>query len=164
MEKILNAFLYCVYLMEVRLHYLSNKINPAWLLLYIPSIKKRFKRKGQDPWEEVNKIFTDKETGFSIWTAQVVVGAVIMGVLIGSFFLVDRIFNFYEYVPEIYFFIFAGVSMYICHLFILKNDKYLEYFEHYEKWSKSQKRKYIIISFLVIIATIAYLFLSMMCC
>lgn len=164
MEKILNAFLYCAYLMEVKLHYLSNKVNPAWLLLYIPCIKKKFERKNQDPIKEVNKIITNKETGFSIDIAFGIAGGVIFIILISSIILVNRILNFHENVSVFYFIICWGISMVIIYLYMTKNDIYLSYFEKYEKWSKREKKKYVILSFLVIIAAIAYFFMSLMCC
>lgn len=164
MEKILNAFLYCIYLMEVRLHYLSNKVNPAGLLFYIPFIKKKFERKNQDPWEEYNKVFTDKVGGDIIARAAGITAGVIFGIIIGSVFLVNRFFKFYDYVPISYYIICGAIGIGIGYLYMLKNDKYLNYFEQFEKWPKSQKRKYIILSFFTILASIAYFFLSMMCC
>lgn len=164
MEKLLNAFLYCIYLMEVRLHYLSNKINPAWLLLYVPFIKNKWERKNQDPIKEYNKVFTDKVGGDIIARTGGILGGVIFGILIGSVLLISRIFNFYENVSKLHFIICGGLSMVICYLYVFKNDKYLDYFEKFEKWSKSQKRKYIIISFLVVLASIGYFLMSFMCC
>jgi uncharacterized protein YacL len=150
--------------MDVKLHYFSNKINPAGLLFYIPFIKKKFERKNQDPWEEFNKVFTNKRNGFSIWTSHVIMIGVIFGILISSFIIISRVFNLYDYVPKFLFIICAGISMFIGNFYILKKDKYLDYFEKYEMWTKREKRKYVIISFFVIIATIAYFFMSLMCC
>ncbi len=164
MEKTLNSFLYCIYLMEVKLHYLSNHINPAWLLLYVPFIKKKWERKNQDPVKELNKLYTDKVSGFSIWIAEGILMGVIFLILISSVFLISRIFNFVENVSMFHFIICVSLSMFICYLYVFKNDKYLDYFEQFEKWPKKRKRKYIILSFFTVLATIAYFFLSMMCC
>ena len=166
MEKALNSFLYCIYLMDVKLHYLSNYINPAWLLLYVPFIKKKWERKNQDPVKELNKLFTDKVHGFSIWTAQGIVGIVISSILISSIIVTSRVFdfNFYGNISRVYFFGCAGIAIVVCYSYSWKNDKYLDYFEQFKKWSKSQKRKYIIISFLVVLASIGYFLMSFMCC
>ena len=164
MEKIINAFLYCIYLMDVKLHYLSNWINPARLLLYVPFIKKRWEKKSQDPVKEYNKFYTDKVSGFSIWTAQGIVGMVIFLILIGNVFLISRVFNFYENISALYFLICGSISMVVGYLYMLKRDKYLDYFKEFEKWTRTQKRKYIIISFLVVLASIAYFFMTLMCC
>ena len=164
MEKALNSFLYCIYLMDVKLHYLFNYINPGMLILYVPFIKKKWERKNQDPIKEWNKFYIDKVHGFSIWRAQGIVGGVIFLILISSVFLISRIFNFYENISKLHFMICAGLSMVISYLYVLKNDKYLDYFEQYEKWPNSQKRKYIIISFLVVLASVACFFMSFMCC
>lgn len=144
MEKALNSFLYCIYLMDVKLHYLFNYINPGMLILYVPFIKKKWERKNQDPIKEWNKFYIDKVHGFSIWRAQGIVGGVIFLILISSVFLISRIFNFYENISKLHFMICAGLSMVISYLYVLKNDKYLDYFEQYEKWPNSQKRKWII--------------------
>lgn len=164
MEKILNGFLYCIYLMDVKLHYLSNRINPVWLLLYVPFIKKKWERKNQDPIKEFNKVFTDKVGGHIIARALGIIGGVIFGILIGSVFLINRFFKFYDYVPMSYYIICGCIAIGIGYVYMLRNDRYLVYFEHYEKWPKKRKRKYIILSFFTVLATIAYFFLSMMCC
>src|SRR5690625_4646193 len=113
MEKTLNSFLYCIYLMEVKLHYLSNHINPAWLLLYVPFIKKKWERKNQDPVKELNKLYTDKVSGFSIWIAEGILMGVIFLILISSVFLISRIFNFVENVSIFHFIICVSLSMFI---------------------------------------------------
>jgi len=164
MKNLLNKFHYCIYLMDRRLHYLSNYINPSLLLFRLPCVKKKYERRNQNIFEEYNKVFTDKNNGFSIWVAEGILMGVIFGILIGSIFLISRIFNFYENISMFHFMICAGLSMFICYLYVFKNDKYLDYFDQFEKWPKSQKRKYIIISFLVILASIAYFFVSLMCC
>lgn len=164
MENIINAFLYCIYLMDLKLHYLFNKLNPGGLLFYIPIIKKRFESKNQDPWEDYNKVFANKKNGFSIWSAQVIAIGVIFGILISSYIVISRVFNLYDYLPKFHFIIGAGIAMLIGYSYILKNDKYLIYFEKYQKWTKKRKRKYVIISFFVIIATVTYFFMSLMCC
>lgn len=164
MENVLNAFVYCNYLIQIRLHYLFNRINPACLLLYIPFIKKKFERKNQDPWEEFNKIFTDKKDGLSIWYAYTAAIGTIFVYIISSVLLINRIFDFDSRYDKFYFIVSGGISMMIGYLYMLKYDKYLDYFDEFEKWTRTQKRKYVVISFLVIIASIVYFFMSLMCC
>jgi hypothetical protein len=60
LEFYLNAFHFCFYRAHYKLHLLANKINPGWLLLKIPSIKKRHKKLGIDIHKEIDKAFGDK--------------------------------------------------------------------------------------------------------
>lgn len=164
MKAILNIFVYCNYLIQVKLHYLFNRINPAGLLLYIPFIKKKFERKNQDPWEEFNKAFTDKNNGHSVLVAHIVSVGIIFILFISSVLYISGVFHCQDKVDEYYFIACGVVSMLIYYIYILKEDKYLICFKKYEKWTRIQKRIYIVISFLVILASIAYFCMSLMCC
>jgi len=163
-ENILNKLHYSIYLMDRKLHYLSNKVNPLLFIFKIPFFKKVAKKNNEDLFEIYNNTFTDKRSGFNIWVADGILMGVIFVILISSFTVISRVFNLYDYVPKFYYITCAGISMFIGYLYVFKKDKYLDYFEKYEKWTKKEKRKYVIISFLVIIATIAYFFMSLMCC
>lgn len=164
MEKGLNIFIYCTYLIFKKIDYFFKKANPLFLLFRIPIIKKYHKSKGWDPYYEREKIWNDKRNGFNIWISAVILLGVIFGVFLSSFTIISRVFNLYDYVPKFYYLTYSGVSFIIGYLYVFKKDKYLDYFKQYEKWTKNQKRKYVLISFLVIIATIAYFFMSLMCC
>jgi formate hydrogenlyase subunit 3/multisubunit Na+/H+ antiporter MnhD subunit len=164
MQHIFNAFIFCIHLMDVKLHYFSNKINPTLLLGRLPCVKRRFEKKGQNYMDEYNKVFTDKTSGLSIIVSLGIAGGLIFGILISSFIIVSKVFNFYEYVPGFYFVLFCGISILISYFISWRRNKYLDYFEKFEKWTRSQKRKYVLISFFTIIATIAYFFISLMCC
>lgn len=64
-ESYLNIVHYCLYKAEYRLHLLSNKVNPFWLLAKIPFIKKRHEKMGVDIHQEINKAWGDKSFGLS---------------------------------------------------------------------------------------------------
>lgn len=164
MKHIFNAFVFCIYLMDVKLHYLSNKINPAGLLFYIPLIKKKFERKNQNPWDIYNKVYTDKTHGLSIVVALGLAIGLIGIILVSSFGIISKVFHLYEYVPGFYFVLFFGIAMLISYFISFRKNKYLEYFEKFEKWTVKEKRRNIIFSFFAIIAVIAYFFVGLMCC
>lgn len=164
MEKKFNAFVYCVYLMDVKLHYLSNKINPAVLLGRLPCVKIKYEKKGQNFLEEVNKVFTDKTNGISIIFALGLAIGLIGIILVSSFGIISKVFHLYEYVPGFYFVLFFGIAMLICYFISFRKNKYLDYFEKFEKWTVKEKRRNIIFSFLAIIAVIVYFFVGLMCC
>jgi len=48
MQYIFNAFVFCIYLMDVKLHYFSNKINPTLVLGRLPCVKRKYEKKGQN--------------------------------------------------------------------------------------------------------------------
>lgn len=164
MENLLNIFHYCIFLMDKKLHYLSNKVNPLLFIFKIPFFKKVAEKNNEDLFEVYNTTFTDKANGFNIWVAGGILISVIFGILISTFTFICRVLSLYEYVPKFYYILCLGISIFIGYFYIFKKDKYLYYFKQYEMWSKSQKRKYILISFLLIIATIAYFFMSLLCC
>jgi formate hydrogenlyase subunit 3/multisubunit Na+/H+ antiporter MnhD subunit len=164
MQHIFNAFVFCIYLLDVKLHHLSNKINPALLLGRLPCVKRKYEKKGQNYLDEFNKVFTDKISGLSIIVSLGIAGGLIFGILISSFIIVSKVFNFYEYVPVFYFVLFCGISILISYFISWRRNKYLDYFEKFEKWTVKEKRRNVILSFFAIIATIAYFFIGLMCC
>jgi len=56
----------------------------------------------------------------------------------------------------------VALSAVICYFFVFKNDKYLGYFDKYEKWSQAEKRKYgwLTVAFVIIIFLLFYLGLT----
>lgn len=142
-ESYLNIVHYCLYKAEYRLHLLFNKINPAWLLIWllmkIPFIKRRYEKMGvtrQSISRDNNKTWGDKRFGLS----TVAAGGFLWGGLALFFFSVLMMFKISISTPLI---IGCGVSSgLICYVFVFKQDKYIKYFDRYEKWSKQEKCKY----------------------
>lgn len=164
MEKNLNILNYSIFLIFKKIDYFFTKVNPILLLFEIPFIKKYHKKKGWNPYFERDKLWNDKIYGFNIIISGGISVAVTSIIFISSFGIISRVFNLYEYVPGYYFVLFGGIAMLIDYIYVFRNDKYLEYFEKFEKWTVKEKRKNIIFSFLAIIAAIAYFFVGLMCC
>lgn len=164
MENIFNALIYCLYLILKKNDFFLKKVNPVFMLFKIPYVKTFHKKKRWNPYHEHEKLWNDKIKGFNVIVSLGISGSVIFGILISSFGIISRVFNLYEYVPGFYFVIFCGMSILISYLISWRRNKYLEYFEKFEKWTVKEKRRNIIFSFLAIIAAIAYFFVGLMCC
>lgn len=48
----------------------------------------------------------------------------------------------------------------ICYVFVFKQDKYIKYFDKYEKWSRQEKRKY---GWLTVVSILFVLFSFYLC-
>jgi len=141
-EFYLNIVHFCYYKADYKLHLLSNKVNPFKLLAEIPFVKRRHKKMGiVDFQKEIDKVFSDKNFGLSTTVA----GGAILLVLFVFFFGIVGIFIKYfisERLTNIHFITFGILSALICYIFVFKGDKYLQYFDKFEKWTKAEKRKY----------------------
>ena len=162
MENSLNILHYCIYLVDCKLHFLSNKINPLLHLYKLPFFKRRFKKLGvENPIEAYNDVFADKYYGFNIMTSGGIIMAVI-AIFFVSLYSILRNELYNDYILSINHYIFFSlISSLICYLLVFKKDKYLIYFEKYETWTRAEKRKYVLLSFGVIMGVIIFFFVSL---
>lgn len=100
---------------------------------------------------EINKAFGDKNFGLSTTIA----GGLLWGGIAIFFFSLLIVFNVFVYATMPYIIACAVLSGTICYFFVFKNDKYIQYFDKYEKWTKAEKRKYSWLTF----ASIVFVFL-----
>lgn len=105
--------------------------------------------------KEYDKAFGDRDFGFSMMLA----GGLLWGGIAIFFFSLLIIFN----VPvSISYIISCGVlSGLISYSFVFRNDKYIEYFDKYEKWSNTEKRKYGWLTFASVIAVFFLFYLGL---
>jgi|SRR5690554_1794509 len=164
MKRSLNILHFSLYLIETKLHFLFNKINPALLLFKLPSVKKRMKKNEgiENPMEWYDNYWTDKKNGFGLWF----IGGWLIGIValtfIGLGILTIKILS-PELVLNKYYFISLGViSFLICHLLVFKNDQYLKYFEEFKDWTEAEKRNNVLASVGFIFGVIALFFLSLL--
>jgi len=136
MESYFNVIHFCFYRALYSMHLLTEKVNPINLVHKLPFQKRRYKELGIDIHQEINKAWGDKRFGLSVVWA----GGFLWGGLALFFFSVLMMFKVNISIPLI---IGCGVgSGLICYVFIFKQDKYIKYFDRYEKWSKQEKCKY----------------------
>lgn len=137
MENYLNILHYCFYKAHYKLHLLFNKINPANLIHKLPFQKRRYEKLGINIQEVIDKTFSDKTFGISMTVA----GGILFGVISIFFFSIILIFNLF--VSIVYIIGCAVMSGFVCYLFVFRNDKYIKYFDEYEKWPEGERCKYI---------------------
>lgn len=162
MEKVLNIFHYCIYLFFNKFHLFNNKFNPIFLLYKLPYFRKKHKKNNFDPVKVQNELWMNKENGINIWISDGVLSGIFSIIFLSLFFIITRTFSILHNMPKLYFLIFVAIGLYISHIYVSKGDKYLTYYEEFEQWTKGQKRKYMILSFLAIIGTIALFFASIL--
>lgn len=136
MENYFNIIHYSLYKAHYKIHLMANKINPFWLLAKIPFLKKRHQDLGIDVHKEINKAFEDKDFGLSV----VVAGGFLWGWMALLFFSLLMLFD--VDISTVYVIGCAAISGIICYVFFFKNDKYIDYFDQYEKCSTAEKNKY----------------------
>lgn len=160
MERFWNIIHYCAYNGDYKLHLLFNNINPIVLLLRIPFIKKFYSKKGVDVESNLNTAFKRPDVGLS----SMRVGG-LMYVLI--FFFQLGIIEFFLGItrarPQGIFLIAIPpfiISIILNYILLFKKNKYLKYFNEFDKMDKSFKRKWSWISFGVIIGILLFLILG----
>lgn len=136
MERYLNIIHFCLYKAHYRLHSITKRLNPFRLLFCIPAIKRKAQKEGVNLDQSVDRAFGDKSFGLSMMAA----GGFLWGGLALFFFSALMMLKVSISTPLI---IGCGVgSGLICYVFVFRQDKYIKYFDRYEKWSKQEKRKY----------------------
>lgn len=156
MENYLNILHFCFYKAHYKSHLLANKINPFRLLAETSFIKKRLEKKGiMNIQKEIDKAFGDKNYGLSTTVA----GGILWGSIAVFFFSLLIVFNIPISMPYI---ITCGLlSGAISYFFVFRNDKYVKYFDKYEKWSKAEKRKYSWLTCASVVAIFLFFYLGL---
>ncbi len=157
-----------MHLIETKLHFLSNKVNPALLLYKIPYFKRRIKKNyGIDnPLEWYNKFWTDEKDGMGInfFTSEYLFGIIYLifisfGIITIGLIKPEIASNLFYFIV-IFVFPFV-VSYLICNYLVFKNDEYLKYFDEFKNWNKKERRINILSSIGVIIFAIILFFQSL---
>ncbi len=148
MEIYLNIIHFCFYKAHYKMHLLTNKINPFRLIHKLPFQKKRYEKLGIDINKEIDRSFGDKKLGLSTMVA----GGMLWGVLNIFFFTLLLLFNLIVYGKMLHVIVVSALSGIVCYFFVFRNDKYIEYFDKYEKWSKAEEWKYSWLTFASIVA------------
>lgn len=151
METYLNILHFVFYKAHYKMHLLANKINPFRLIHRLPFQKRRYEKLGIDIYKEIDRSFGDKKFGLSAIAA----GGMLLGVLGIFFFSLLILFNLISYATITHAIIVSALSGIICYFFVFKNDKYLKYFEEFEKDSKAERWKYAWVT----LASVIFLFI-----
>ena len=160
MENSLNILHFCIYKFHYNLHLGFNKVNPFMLIHKLPFQKRRYEKLGIDIIGNINQAFGDRRFGLSIMVS----GGTILGIL---FILILAVANIVIKTMNLdltlsigHFLMFVLLSSATCYSFVFKREKYLYYFELYERWTKTEKMKYGWSSFMFIMAVFLLLVLG----
>ncbi len=154
MENSLNILHFCIYKIHYRAHLFFNRINPFMLIHKLPFQKRRYEKLGIDIKKEMNRAFSDKNYGLSIMVSGGAIVGVLFILIMAFALLIIKAASIDIILKPAHFIAFALLSTAICYVFVFKNDKYLEYFECYEKWTKDEKVKYGLFSLIFIVAVV----------
>ncbi|MFA9192506.1 hypothetical protein AAGV28_14100 [Flavobacterium sp. FZUC8N2.13] len=159
-EFYLNIVHFCYYKAHYKLHLLTNKVNPFRLLAEIPVVKKRLEKKGvKNIQKEIDTAFGNKKNGLSITVAGGFLFVLLFFFFFGVFSLIYKSFTA-EYLKTSHFVVFGVLSTVVCYAFVFKKDKYIKYFDKFEKWNKGEKRKYNFSALCITVIIIAIWILS----
>ena len=153
-EIALNIIHYCLYKVDSKRHLLSNMLNPFVLIGRIPLVRKKFEEQGTTHLEVTNKIWSDKRYGFSIMISGGSLVIVLFSIIMAVFDILNSFFQYPIKSSELPFFLCALLAYVFCHFTVFKKDKYLKYFQQFDKWTKQQKWKYGLFSFFFVVGAI----------
>ncbi|MFN4769966.1 MAG: hypothetical protein ACK5JL_08045 [Candidatus Kapaibacterium sp.] len=154
METFFNIIHYCLYKTDYKMHLLANKLNPFALFGRIPAMKRKFQEQGTTLTEVVDNIWGDKRYGFSIMMSGAELVIAIFLIFMAVYDILNGVMNNPIHSSELPVIICALLAYTICHSTVFKADKYLKYFQQFEKWSKAEKWKYGLLTFAFIAASI----------
>jgi len=161
LEVILNILHYCIYKADYKLRLLFNKINPFMLIHKLPFQKRRYEKLGIDINKVVNQSFSDKRYGLSVMVA----GGMIVGILfllMMAFVLTVLKLTDIDVRLRITHFLFFGItSSALCYLFVFRDEKYQAYFDDFDRWTKSERKKYAWASLAFVIGVMVLFFWSL---
>ncbi len=136
METYFNIIHFCLYRAFYSVHLFTERMNPVNLIHKLPFQKRRYEELGIDIHQEINKVWGNKRFGLSIVWA----GGFLWGGL--SLFLFSVLMMIQVAISTLLIVGCAVGAGAICYVFVFRQDKYIEYFDKYEKCSKKEKRKY----------------------
>ncbi len=153
MENYLNIIHFCFYKVHYRSHLFVKRINPFNFIHKLPFQKKIYKELGINIHKEIDAAFSDNMFGLSVTVA----GGILWGGIALLFITLLLLLNV---IVSLFHVILCGISAAITtYEFVFKNDKYIEYFKKYEKWSRKEQKKY---SIMTIFTSLIVLFLFLL--
>ncbi len=162
MERIFNIVHYCLYVLDYKLHLLSNKINPFLLIYKIPYIKKRDKKLDRSSYKVYNDTFGNTGYGLSITVSGIILSSTVFLLLLSLCQLTIKICHLSFTLNNYFYASLCLITYLICFFLVFRNDKYLKYFKEFKNWDKTERRKKIILTILFVISVIFLFFYSLL--
>jgi hypothetical protein len=161
-----NMIYYNVYLVDVKMSWLFNFINPVFWFNRIPIIKRYYAKHGVDDMNNfANRILNNPKSGISsIWSGSfmgILLGLIEIGLLniietiIGRSVVKDVTDSSFHFIV---FFVILMVPIILINNYLLfRKDKFLNYFEEFKMMSNEKKSAYGWLTFFVIILIFSFL-------
>jgi len=171
MERIWNHVHYAIFNFYKKVYKILSYIDPFRLFYKIPVIKKFYAKGGIDDMNKFTDeiIFNNKLSGLHIVWAGIQMGGLIILLEYGFFNIFQTVIKkpVIQYIWEsnnFYKLIFIALLLIIPWMIneklLFKNDKYITYFEEFDKQPKYLRRKWNWISFTIIIMIFSFFILS----
>lgn len=161
-----NMIYYNVYLVDVKMSWLFNFINPVFWFNKIPIIKRYHAKHGVDDMNSfANRILNNPKSGLSsIWAGSfmgsllVLIGISLLNIIetiLGRSVIRDVTDSSSHFI--IFFVILLGPTVLINNHLLFKKDKFLNYFKEFEMVPKEKKSAYGWLTFFVILLIFSFL-------
>lgn len=150
---------YCFYKFDSNFHLLFNYINPFRLLIYTPFMKKRCKSVNVDLQKEIDYAFS-RNGGISLYRAGFFLFMFTMAFSVSISHFVEGLI-FFQLKDYFLFYIIVGAISYLFNYNLIhKKNKYIPYFNMFEKYNKSKKIKLALLCIAVLVCISLLLYYS----
>lgn len=147
MVRHFNMMFYFIYRFMFKIHIAFNYINPIVLVHRITHSKKNH----EDYMKKFDSAMKHPEEGVSSMIASGLLIALYFFATLGVFnLIIAQVNNDFNY-KKFHFLLLAMPSLIMVYILVLKEDKYLNYFEEFKKFSK---KKAYILSFLYLMLVV----------
>lgn len=141
LEFFLNLCFYSLYRLFGFFSRCFLKINPLRLLGELPYYKRKFKERGIDINNQYNDYLTNKVYGLDRNYSSAAFSVGLISFLVVILIHLNYLLKLKMTVPKLIFTI--AIAVFIAQYFVLWRDKYLKYFEKFEKQRILEKRFYL---------------------
>ncbi len=168
-ELFWNIVYFGIYQFDISLRYLIGFLNPFNFINKIKGVQRYHSTYGVNDLNKFrNRIFNSKKSGISSIRSSAIIGGLLVLFEYGLFNFIQGITkkaliaNVWE--DSSHFFIYLIVLLIpvvlINNYLLFKNDKYLNYFEQFEKEGKRKKSSYYFLSIITVLLFVSFFFLS----
>lgn len=125
-------------------------------------VRKKYAERGVDnPEKIVFNTLNDPNNGVRVILAGALVNVLVFLLIYGIYNLIIGLLAIKMSLELNYLFLMLGGSMLINYLLLFRNNKYLVYFDEFNKMSKAEKNRYGWLSFLMVLLIIILTILSL---
>lgn len=148
----INLAHFYFYKLDLRRHQFFNRINPFFLFTKSEAFRRKFKEKGVDYEQVINKSWSNSKFGFSLLIAGALVIVLLCSYVILLFSFLIRVFASGSIVEIEVILLSILISLVIAHFAVFRKDRYLKFFQKYEESKATSNSKLILTFILVVLA------------